>query len=40
MSAKPGEKLLPVVYVLMQKRTYEAYEETFEHLKRLIEIIL
>ena len=33
MGGKPGEKVLPVVFILMQKRTYKAYEEAFGALK-------
>ena len=35
MGGKPGEKMLPLVYILMQKRTYKAYDELFDQLKRI-----
>ena len=35
MGGKPDEKMLPLVYVLMQKRTYKAYSEVFDQLKRI-----
>ena len=33
MGGKPGEKMLPLVYILMQKRTFKAYDELFSQLK-------
>ena len=35
MGGKPNEKMVPVDYVLMQKRTFEAYDEVFGQLKRM-----
>ena len=37
MGGAPGEKLLPVVYILMQSRTYIAYEDVFSRLKACAE---
>jgi hypothetical protein len=35
MGGKQGEKMLPLVYILMQKKTFKAYDEVFEQLKRV-----
>ena len=35
MGGKPLEKMVPVDYILMQRRTYEAYDEVLGQLKRI-----
>ena len=35
MAGKPGEKVLPVAYILLQKKTYKTYDEVFNQLKQI-----
>ena len=35
MAGKPGEKVLQVAYILLQKKTYKTYDEVFNQLKQI-----